>query len=70
MLLKVHEKSRSFRMLANQLGATGHAHPHLQAAVNNYASLLGAMGRSQGEIAASLRAIGPELAELHENSVH
>ena len=30
--------------------ATSHPHPHFQDAVNNYSGLLGAMGKSQGEI--------------------
>jgi len=29
---------------------TGHEHPHLRAALGNYAGLLEAMGRSQAEI--------------------
>ena len=39
---------------------TGHPHPHLQAAVNNYAGLLQAMGRSRNEILATLREMAPE----------
>ena len=38
--------------------ATCHQHPHLQAAIRNYAGLLHAMGRSQQEIQAQLNAIG------------
>ena len=34
--------------------ATGHPHPHLQAAIDNYAALLEAMGRSREEIRAAL----------------
>ncbi|MCX6841699.1 MAG: tetratricopeptide repeat protein, partial [candidate division WOR-3 bacterium] len=34
--------------------ATGHPHPHLQAAVRNYAVLLHAMGRSDDEIRKAL----------------
>ncbi len=30
--------------------ATGHSHPHLNAAINNYAGLLAAMGRSEEEL--------------------
>jgi hypothetical protein len=40
--------------------STGHPHPHLQAAVNNYAGLLQAMGRSEREIRATLRRLAPE----------
>ena len=41
--------------------AVGSSHPHLQAAVDNYAVLLQAMGRSHDEILATLREIAPEL---------
>jgi len=37
---------------------TGHPHPHLQAAVNNYATLLQAMGRSAEEIQGTLETLG------------
>ncbi|MFH0953763.1 MAG: tetratricopeptide repeat protein [Verrucomicrobiota bacterium] len=40
---------------------TGHPHPHLQAAANNYAWLLQAMGRSREEIMTTLRKMAPEL---------
>ena len=43
--------------------ATGHQHPHLQAATDNYAALLKAMGRSREEIIATLRGMDPELLE-------
>jgi tetratricopeptide (TPR) repeat protein len=39
---------------------TGHQHPHLQAAINNYGLLLLAMGRTEEEIRAQLRGIAPE----------
>jgi hypothetical protein len=42
---------------------TGHVHPLLQAAANNYALLLYAMGRSPEEITATLRRMAPELFE-------
>jgi tetratricopeptide (TPR) repeat protein len=38
--------------------ATGHPHPHLQAAAGNYAGLLQAMGRSPEEIQATLADLG------------
>ena len=38
--------------------ATGHPHPHLQVAINNYARILGAMGRSPEQIQARLDEIG------------
>ena len=39
-------------------GATGHPHPHLNAAVSNYASLLAAMGQSREQIAGALQELG------------
>ncbi len=36
---------------------TGHAHPHRDAAINNYASLLTAMGKTEAEIIAALTAL-------------
>ena len=41
--------------------ATGHPHPNLQAAVDNYAGLLQAMGRSHEECLAHLRTLAPDL---------
>lgn len=43
--------------------ATGHPHPNLQDAVNNYAGLLQEMGRSREQILASLREMAPEFFE-------
>ena len=40
--------------------ATGHPHPHLQDSVNEYASLLHAIGRSSEQILATLRELAPE----------
>ena len=37
--------------------ATGHAHPHRDAALGNYAGILEALGRTQSEIIAELRAL-------------
>jgi hypothetical protein len=36
---------------------TGHEHPHLRAALANYASTLKALGRSEAEIETQLRAL-------------
>jgi tetratricopeptide (TPR) repeat protein len=41
--------------------ATGHPHPHLEAAVNNYGQLLMEMGRTQDQAMAAVHAIDPEL---------
>jgi len=41
--------------------STGHPHPHLRAAVNNYAGLFQAMGRGQSEIIATLHDMAPEV---------
>jgi len=38
-------------------GATGHPHPHRDAAIGNYADLLAAMGKSEAEIAAAIAAL-------------
>jgi tetratricopeptide (TPR) repeat protein/predicted alpha/beta hydrolase family esterase len=40
---------------------TGHPHPHLKTAINNYASLLLAMGKTEEQILADLRTLAPEL---------
>ena len=37
---------------------TGHEHPHLRAAIDNYTGLLQAMGQSEAEIQARLEEIG------------
>ncbi len=46
--------------------AIGHAHPHRDAAIGNYAGLLAAMGKSEAEIAAAIaalqREVGPDQA--------
>ncbi|MCA1852550.1 MAG: hypothetical protein LC647_09200, partial [Beggiatoa sp.] len=39
---------------------TGHEHPHLHAALANYAGILKAMGRSKPNIQAQLRALQAE----------
>ena len=40
---------------------TGHAHPHRDAAIGNYAGLLAAMGRSAPEIEATLATLRREV---------
>ena len=40
---------------------TGHAHPHRDAAIRNYADLLAAMGRSEADIAAAIAALRHEV---------
>jgi hypothetical protein len=41
--------------------STGHQHPHLQAAVNNYGGLLMQMGMTREQVIARLREMAPEL---------
>ncbi len=52
---------RHLEIFFNFTRATGHPHPHLQAAVNNYRSLLEEMGMSHEEALARLRKMAPEL---------
>ena len=40
--------------------ATGHAHPHRDAAIRNYTSLLAEMGKSEAEIAATIATLSRE----------
>jgi tetratricopeptide (TPR) repeat protein len=40
---------------------TGHPHPHLEAAINNYRSLLLQMGHSEEEVATRLKHLAPEM---------
>jgi tetratricopeptide (TPR) repeat protein len=42
---------------------TGHPHPHLQDAIDNYAGLLDKMGYSKEEITAKLKELAPEMFE-------
>jgi tetratricopeptide (TPR) repeat protein len=42
--------------------ATGHPHPHLKIVTNNYARLLQRMGRSEGQILATIREMAPEVS--------
>ena len=41
---------------------TGHEHPHLQAAMGNYAGLLGAMGRGEEEIRTAIEELKAEVS--------
>ena len=52
---------RSLEILVAFTRATRHRHPNLQAGVDNYIELLRALGRSEAQIRATLRALGPEL---------
>jgi hypothetical protein len=52
---------RMVEIFLNSTRATGHPHPHLQDAVNNYAGLLMEMGRSREQVLATLREMAPEL---------
>jgi nephrocystin-3 len=52
---------RTLEILLKFTRTTGHPHPHLQTAVNNYTRLLEAMGASREEILAKLREMAPEL---------
>jgi tetratricopeptide (TPR) repeat protein len=51
---------RHLEIFLNFTRATGHPHPHLQAAVNNYAGLLSEMGLTEKQIRARLREMAPE----------
>ena len=51
---------RMVEILVNFTRATGHPHPHLQAAFRNYSQILDAMGHSVEQIMATLREIAPE----------
>jgi tetratricopeptide (TPR) repeat protein len=42
---------------------TGHRHPHLQAAIENYTALLMEMGHSKDQVTARLKRLAPELFE-------
>jgi tetratricopeptide (TPR) repeat protein len=48
---------------------TGHPHPHLETAVNNYTALLLQMGHSQDEITARLKRLAPEFFESPDNQL-
>ena len=43
---------------------TGHPHPNLKTAVNNYGSLLMKMGESEEQINARLKGLDPEMFDL------
>jgi tetratricopeptide (TPR) repeat protein len=52
---------RALEIFLNITRSTGHPHPHLQVAINNYAGLLQQMGRSEEQISATLREMAPEM---------
>ena len=52
---------RQLEILFKFTRATGHRHPQLQGAINNYAVFLEAMGRTQEQIMGTLREMAPEL---------
>ena len=54
---------RHLEVFLNFSRATSHPHPHLKGAINNYAGLLKAMGRSREHIQATLREMAPEIIE-------
>ena len=57
-------KHRSIRVFVSSTFKdmiTGHQHPHLLLAINNYAALLQVMGWSKEQIIDQLRKIAPEL---------
>ena len=51
---------RMLEILLKFTRATGHPHPHLQAADGNYVGLLTAMGYTQDEALRRLRELAPE----------
>ncbi|MBN1566735.1 MAG: tetratricopeptide repeat protein [Acidobacteria bacterium] len=55
---------RAIDILLKLTRKTGHAHPHLQAVMKNYADLLRAMGRGPDEIQNTLRSLAPEMFPL------
>jgi len=48
---------------------TGHPHPHLQAAIENYRRLFMQMGHSEAEVAARLKRLAPEMFESPDKQV-
>jgi len=48
---------------------TGHPHPHLDAASNNYGGLLMQMGHSKDQVAARLKRLAPEMFESTDKEV-
>ena len=51
---------RHVEIIINLTRVTGHRHPHLEEAINNYTTILQAMGWSKEQIIAQLRKIAPE----------
>ncbi|MFH1371767.1 MAG: tetratricopeptide repeat protein [Planctomycetota bacterium] len=45
---------------------TGHPHPHLEDAINNYTSLLMQMGHSKDEVTDRLKRLAPEMFKSRE----
>lgn len=60
---------RDLIIFLNFTRAAGHLHPNLQDAVNYYASLLQAMGRSMDQIRFALHEIAPEFIPLEDGIV-
>jgi tetratricopeptide (TPR) repeat protein len=58
---------RAVEILLQFTRRTGHPHPHLQAAINNYNALLMQMGHSEAEVAAHLKRLAPEMFESTDN---
>jgi tetratricopeptide (TPR) repeat protein len=51
---------RTLEILLNSTRATGHEHPHLQAAFGNYIGLLEELGKTEAQIRAILHEIAPD----------
>jgi tetratricopeptide (TPR) repeat protein len=52
---------RGVEIFMHFMRVTGHPHPHLEVAINNYGGLLMAMGFTREEAIAALRELAPEL---------
>ncbi len=52
---------RSLVILIQFTRQTGHRHPHLEDAINNYRGLLIQMGCTKDEVAARLKRLAPEI---------
>ena len=48
---------RHVRIFVEFTRRSGHAHPHLEAALENYGSLLGTLGRTDKEIQTELKSL-------------
>jgi len=60
---------RAVEILLQFSRRTGHPHPHLEAAINNYNALLMQMGHSEAEVAARLKRLAPEMFESPANQL-